>query len=74
MGQEVRMLLNPSRISTETPAAKGGDTPNGLIRVQTQTLRLKGLIVPLFKLDIFLLHICTAPRISWVRQEIFIPI
>lgn len=71
------MVLNASRISTETSAGKEGDTPKGLImliRVQSQTLRLKGLIMPLFKLGIFLLHIGTSSKISWVRQEIFIPI
>lgn len=71
MGQDIRMVLYESRISPETPAAKEGDTPKGLVML---ILRLKGLIVPLFKLGIFLLPICTASKISWVREELFIPL
>lgn len=64
------MVLNASKVSTETPVAKRGDTPEGLImlvRAQTQTVMLKGLIVLLFKLGIFLLHTRTTSKISWVR-------
>lgn len=65
------MVLNASKVSTETLVAERGDsTPEGLImlvRAQTQTVRLKGLIVPLFKLGIFLLHTWTTSKISWVR-------
>lgn len=71
MGQDIRMVLYESRISTETPAAKEGDTPKALVML---ILRLKGLIVPLVKLSIFLLPTGTASKISRVREEVFIPL